>query len=89
MTKWTAGAVALAAIAAVSAASAEQLAAREEGTIKPVSRVVQEVEAQHDFGAYKAMHYNRQARTFEVLYGTKDGTPKLVVVNAMTGKIER
>lgn len=89
MTKWTAGVIAVAAIAAASAASAEQLAARSERPILPVSRVVAVIEAQSDFGAYKAMHYNAKSRAFEVLYGAKDGTPKLMVVDAVTGKVER
>ena len=89
MTKWTAGAVAIAAIAAASAASAEQLASRSEGTIVPVSRVLKLVESQNDFGDYQAMHYDRAIRSYEVLYADKDGRPKLMVVNAVTGKIER
>jgi len=89
MTKWIAGAVAMAAIAAASAASAEQLAARTEGTILPVSRVVEVVESQHDFGAYKAMHYDKASRSFDVLYADKDGKSKLMVVDALTGKVER
>lgn len=89
MTKWTAGAVAMAAIAAASAASAEQLAARTEGSILPVSQVIEKIEARHDFGAYHAMHYNRDSRSYEVLYWATDGKPKLMIVDAVTGRVSR
>lgn len=89
MTKWTAGAMALAAILAASAASAEQLAARTGGSILPVSRVLKEVEAHPDFGAFQAIHYDRRARAFSVLYATKAGEPGFMVVDARTGKVRR
>lgn len=77
------------AIAAASAASADQLASRTEGTILPVSHVIKVIESQSDFGAYKAMHYDKASRSFDVLYTGKDGVAKLMVVNAVTGKVER
>ena len=89
MTKWTAGAVAVAAIVAASAASAEQLAARTERPIMPVSRVIGVIEAQSDFSDYKAVHYNRASRSFEVLYGDKDGAPKLMVIDAVDCDVRR
>ena len=81
----------MAAIVAASAASAqqEQLAARTERPIMPVSRVIGVIEAQSDFSDYKAVHYNRASRSFEVLYGDKDGAPKLMVIDAVDGDVRR
>ena len=79
---WTAAAV----LAASSAASAEQLAERVARPIESVSSVVKRVEARDDFGAYSAIHYNRQTRAYEVLYRAKDGSPRLLVIDAVTGK---
>ncbi len=82
--------MAVAAIAAVSAASAEQLAARNSGSILPVTRVIERVEAQPDFGAYQAMHYDRSSRSYAVLYRAKDGgAPRLMLVDAVTGRVSR
>ena len=79
---WTAAAV----LAASSAASAEQLAERVVGPIETVSSVVKRVEARNDFGAFSAIHYDRQTKAYEVLYKAKDGSSRLVTIDAVTGK---
>lgn len=81
--------MALAAILAASAASAEQLAARTGGSILPVTRILKQVEAHPDFGAFQAMHYDRSARAFSVLYATKEGKPAFMIVDARTGEVKR
>lgn len=86
MTKFKALWMAAAVLAASSAASAEQLAERVVGPIETVSSVVKRIEARSDFGAYSAMHYNRQTKAYEVIYKTKDGSPRLVIIDAVTGK---
>ncbi len=88
MTKWKTALLGLAAVAATSAASAEQLAARTERPIVPVSRVIGTVEARTDYGDFSAVHYNRDVRAYEIRYVTKDGSTKLIVIDAVTGKVK-
>lgn len=86
MRKYPAWLAAAAVLAASTAASAEQLAERVDRPIESVSSVVRHVEARADFGSYSGVHYNPQAHAYVVFYTAKDGTPQLVVIDALTGK---
>jgi hypothetical protein len=89
MMKFKALATAAAVLAASSAASAEQLAERVDRPFETVSSVVQRVESRDDYASHAAIHYNRDSRTYQVLYTAKDGSPKLVVIDATTGEEKR
>ena len=89
MTTFKALMAATAVLAASSVASAEQLAERVDRPIQTVSSVMQSVESRSDYGRYMAVHYDRGNRAYAVLYATKDGAPKLVVIDAVTGKETR
>jgi len=80
----TASAIAL---VASTAASAEQLAERVDRPLQSVSGVINRVEARADFGAFSAIHYDRAKRSYEILYTAKNGTPKLLIINAVTGDV--
>ena len=80
---------AAAVLAASSAASAEQLAERVDRPFTTVSSVMQRVEARGDYASHAAIHYDREDRSYQVLYTAKDGSPKLVVIDAVTGNEKR
>jgi uncharacterized iron-regulated membrane protein len=86
MTKFKALLTAAAVLAVSAAASAEELAARVDRPIESVTNVVKRVEARDDYAAYSAIHYNRAARSYEVRYTAKDGSPKLLIIDAVTGE---
>jgi len=86
MRKYPAWLAAAAVLAASTAASAEQLAERVDRPIASVSSVMRHVEERTDFGTYSSIRYNPAARSYVVYYTAKDGTPEMVVIDAITGR---
>jgi len=79
----------LATVAAVLvsfAASAEELAARTDRPVTPVSQILRSVETRPDYESHASLRYNPQDHVYLVLYNTKDGDSKLVIVDAFTGQ---
>lgn len=86
MRKYSAWLAAAAVLAASTAASAEQLAERVDRPIAAVSSVVKQVEERADFGAYSSVRYNPVAHSYVVYYTAKNGTPEMVVIDAITSQ---
>lgn len=68
------------------AASAEELAARTDRPVTPVSEILRSIEARPDYESQASLHYNPQDHRYVVLYNTKDGDSKLLIVDAYTGR---
>jgi len=86
MTKLKTLLAAAAAVLVSFTASAEELAARTDRPVTPVSEILRSIETRPDYESQVELRYNPRDHVYLVLYNTKDGDSKLLIVDAFTGQ---